>query len=148
VRYLVKAKVKSGQSPALLRAIDQKTLGRGSVAGAEYLHNMAEARLDQKGIATWVECCFCDSPLAEERPYWEKYFDLLSVRDAHSRRDCRHENRTEPWACCECDCTSRLEKKLATEGKPFLPTLRAETSNPQVAFQFVTHSKRTEKDGK
>jgi hypothetical protein len=105
VRYLVKAKVKTEQKAALLRAIEEKTLGRGSIAGDEYLYDMEQARLDEKETATWVETCFCDPPLAEERPYWEKYFELLSVKDAHSRRNCRHENGTEPWACGECDCT-------------------------------------------
>ena len=125
MRFLVKAKVKSSKEPALLRAIDEGTLGRGSIAGGEYLHNMKAARLNESGVATWVECCFCDPPLQEERPYWDQYFELLSVKDAHSRRDCRHENGTEPWACCDCDCTKRLEEKLATQGRLFLQTLRS-----------------------
>ena len=54
----------------------------GSIAGDEYLYNMETARVDAKGDAHWVETCFCDPPLAEERPYWEEYFDLLSVKDA------------------------------------------------------------------
>jgi hypothetical protein len=125
VRYLVKAGVKNGKASSLLRAIDQKTLGRGSIAGDEYLHNMQQARLSKDGVATWVECCFCTTPLQEERSYWEDYFDLFSVKDAHSRRNCRHENGTEPWACCDCDCTKRLEAKLASQGGSFLETIRA-----------------------
>ncbi|MEY2576024.1 MAG: hypothetical protein QOF80_1511 [Verrucomicrobiota bacterium] len=92
MRYLVKARVKSGREGSLLRAIDEQTLGKGSIAGDEYQHDMKQARVNPAGVATWVETCFCDSPLAEERPYWEKYFDLLAVNDAHSRRNCRHEN--------------------------------------------------------
>jgi hypothetical protein len=42
---------------------------------------MEIARVDAKGDAHWVETCFCDPPLAQERPYWEKYFELLSVKD-------------------------------------------------------------------
>jgi hypothetical protein len=132
MRYLVKAKVKSGKESAILGAIEEKTLGRGSIAGDEYLHDMQQARLNQNGVATWVECCFCDSPLAEERPYWEEYFDLLSVKDAHSRRNCRHENGAEPWACCDCDCTSRLEAKLASTGESFLKSLRSRRGDFQV----------------
>ena len=124
MRYLVKAKVKMGKTGPLLEAIDSETLGRGSIAGDEYLHNMNEARLNDDGVATWVETCFCDPPLAEERPYWEKYFDLLKVSDAHSRRTCRHENGTEPWACCDCDCTRKLEEKLQQHGTSFLENLR------------------------
>ena len=124
MRYLVKAKLKAGKETDLLRAIDDRTLGQGSVAGDEYLHDMGQARLSEDGVASWVECCFCDPPLAEEGPYWEAYFDLLSVKDAHSRRNCRHENGAEPWACCDCDCTKRLEGKLASEGQSFLQAVR------------------------
>jgi hypothetical protein len=125
MRYLVKAKLKTDREKDLLRTIDDRTLGQGSIAGDEYLHDMSQARLSQGGVVSWVECCFCDPPLAEERPYWEKYFHLLSVRDAHSRRNCRHENGTEPWACCDCDCTRKLEEKFRGKGKPFVESLRA-----------------------
>ncbi len=125
MRYLVKAHVKTGNEFTLLRAIENDTLGRGSIAGDEYLHNMEQARVNENGVATWVETCFCDPPLAEERPYWEEYFELMSVKDAHSRRNCRHENETEPWACCDCDCTKELEEKLRTQGTSFLDTLRS-----------------------
>lgn len=124
MRYVVKARVKQGQASALERAIGEKNLGRGSIAGDEYLHNMAQARVNKDGIATWVETCFCDPPLQEERPYWEEYFELVSVKDAHARRNCRHENGSEPWACCDCDCTRQLEKRLSTQGQSFLKTLR------------------------
>jgi hypothetical protein len=125
MRYLVKARVKLGKEQALVRAIDDGTLGRGSIAGDEYLHNMRQARANADEVVTWVETCFCDLPLEEERAYWEKYFELLSVKDAHSRRNCRHENGTEPWACCDCDRTQKLEEKLQTEGESFLKTLRS-----------------------
>ncbi len=125
MRYLVKAAVRSGRERALVQAIDERTLGRGSIAGDEYLDNMEQARVNENGVATWVESCFCDPPLAEERPYWEEYFELMSVKDAHSRRNCRHENETEPWACCDCDCTKELEEKLRTQGTSFLDTLRS-----------------------
>ena len=128
MRYLVKAAVKSGKGQPLLKAIAEGTLGRGSIAGDEYVHDMKTARLNAKGDALWVETCFCDPPLDEERPYWEQYFELLVVKDAHSRRNCRHENGTEPWACCDCDCTERLEEKLSGTGNSFLEHLRAKHS--------------------
>ncbi len=76
MRYLVKAKVKMGKSESLLRSINDGTLGKGSIAGDEYIYNMTEARVNGGGVATWVETCFCDPPLAEERPYWEEYLIL------------------------------------------------------------------------
>jgi hypothetical protein len=119
MRYLVTARVKAGCLAALRSAIRTGSLGAGSVAGDEYLHDMARARELPDGRVTWVETCFCPTPLAEERAYWEEYFDLLGVKDAHARSRCRDENGTEPWACCDCDCTEGLERRLAARGKAF-----------------------------
>lgn len=119
MRYLVTARVKPGQLDALGRAIADSTLGRGSVAGDEYLRNMEQARELPDGRVKWVETCFCGTPLEEERPYWEAYFELLSVTDAHARARCRHESGEEYWACSNCDCTERLERALERQGRPF-----------------------------
>jgi hypothetical protein len=115
-----------GRERALLKSIDDGTLGQGSVAEGEYLRNMADARLCEDGTARWVEVCYCPTPLLEERPYWERFLELTRVQDAHDRRRCRDHNGEEPWACGECDCTARLEKKLEKSGKPFLRSLRRE----------------------
>src|ERR1700736_3219214 len=101
MRYLVTARVKAGREADLLKAIEDGTLGEGSVAGGEYLRNMTDARLRSDGAARWVEVCFCETPLAEERPYWEEYFELFSVKDAHAHKNCRDLNGQEPWACGE-----------------------------------------------
>src|SRR6476646_8108500 len=124
MRYLVTARVRPGKEPDLLRAIETGTLGAGSVAGDEYLRNMRDARVHDDGRAKWVEVCFCAAPLAEERPYWEEFFDLVKVQDAHARSRCRDLSGEEPLACCEGDCTQRREAKLAGEGGPFLEVLR------------------------
>jgi hypothetical protein len=126
MRYLVRARVKPGRKSELLKAIDSGTLGEGSVAEGEYLRNMSDARLCDDQTARWVEVCYCPTPLQEERPYWEQYFDLTRVQDAHDRSKCRDQNGTEPWACSDCDCTAKLEKKLQTSGKPFLHWLKGE----------------------
>src|SRR6266567_313199 len=127
MRYLVRARLKPGREHALLKAIQDETLGRGSVAEGEYLRNMQDARLCADQTARWVEVCYCPTPLQEERPYWEQYFELTRVQDAHDRRKCRDENGTEPWACGHCDCTARLEEKLKASGESFLDQLRSKT---------------------
>src|SRR5271169_4554994 len=124
MRYLVRARVKPGGARSLLQAIKRGTFGKGSVAEDEYLRNMREARLCPDGTARWVEVCYCPTPLQEERPYWEQYFELVKVQDAHDRGECRDQNGSEPWACEQCDCTERLERKLATLGDSFLRKLR------------------------
>ena len=129
MRYLVRARVKPGREGDLLRAINDETLGLGSVAEGEYLRNMKEARLCADQTARWVEVCYCPTPLQEERPYWEQYFDLTRVQDGHDRRNCRDENGAEPWACGDCDCTARLEERLRKTGAPFSESLRASASS-------------------
>ena len=98
MRYLVTARVKPGQDAALDRAIEDRSLGRGSVAGDEYFRNMDAARQLEDGRVQWVEVCYCATPLAEEREYWETYFTLDKVQDAHARSRCRDLNgqRTSP----------------------------------------------------
>lgn len=122
MRYLVTARLKPGRSAGLRKAVDSGTLGRGSVAGGEYRRNMANARAGNDGRVRWVEVCFCPTPLLEERAYWEEYFVLEKVQDAHARSRCRDLSGTEPWACCDCDCTERLEARLATKGRAFTST--------------------------
>ena len=63
-------------------------------------------------------------PLEEERPYWEEFFELVKIQDAHARSKCRDDNGSEPWACSECDCTDKLEARLRTDGASFLEMLR------------------------
>ena len=124
MRYLVRARVKAGREAALVDAIDNGTLGAGSIAGDEYLRDMSHARLMDDGTVRWVEVCFCPSPLMEERPYWEEYFELVKVQDAHARAKCRDENGIEPWACSDCDCTARLERRLEKAGEAFVTELK------------------------
>jgi hypothetical protein len=125
MRYLVKGHVKPGREEALLEAIRTRNLGRGSIAGDEYLYDMEQARVAEDGAAHWVETCYCATPLEEERPYWEQFFELLSIKDAHNRKNCRDCNGTEHWACSDCDCTKRLEEKLKQRGEAFLKMLKA-----------------------
>jgi hypothetical protein len=120
MRYLVTARVKEGCRERLARAIEDGTLGQGSIAGDEYAYDMAHARELPDGRVKWVETCFCPTPLQEERPYWEEFFQFDTIKDAHARSRCRDENGTEPWACCNCDCTRRLEDWLARQGAPFV----------------------------
>ena len=94
MRYLVKARVRHRQEKALLRAVADGSLGRGSIAGDEYIYDMEQARLREDGTAEWIEVCYCAKPLQEERPYWEEFFELIRVKDAHSREIAA--TKTEP----------------------------------------------------
>ena len=131
MRYLVRARIKPGKEAALLQAIEDGTLGAGSVAGGEYLRDMQHARLCDDETVRWVEVCYCPTPLQEEIPYWEEFFDFVTILDAHARKNCRDENGSEPWACGECDCTLKLEAKMEQWGQPFLPVLTEQQGQPE-----------------
>src|SRR5260370_16698620 len=98
MRYLVRARVKAGREAELLQAIERQTLGQGSVAEGEYLRNMQDARVADDQTARWVEVCYCPTPLLEERPYWEQYFDLTRVPNPHDPRPCPAHHATDPSA--------------------------------------------------
>lgn len=121
MRYLVTAHVKAGRRDALAHALEDGTLGAGSIAGDEYFRNMDAARELEDGRVQWVEVCYCPTPLAEEREYWEEYFHLDKVQDAHARSRCKDLNGTDPWSCGDCDCSAKLEARLATKGRSFRP---------------------------
>jgi hypothetical protein len=123
MRYLIRAKLKPGKERALLRAINNGTLGAGSVAGGEYIRVMGNARLLANGDVKWVEVCHCAEPLNEERSYWEEYFEILSISDAHTRDNCKDLNGEKLRACGMCDCTARLEEKFERQGKAFVEYL-------------------------
>ena len=80
------------------------------------------ARRLRDGSVKWVEVCYCATPLEEERPYWEEYFDLVKVQDAHARIALQGSQRRRAWACSDCDCTDKLEARLTTWGPLFLDT--------------------------
>src|SRR3954468_34106 len=124
MRYLVTARVKPGKEAELAEAIEDGTLGQGSVAGDEYDRNMHEARELEDGRVQWVEVCYCYEPLAEEREYWQEYFHLDRVQNAHARSRCKDLNGSKPWSGNHCDCTAPLGPRLAAKGLPFLDTLR------------------------
>ncbi|HLA42243.1 MAG TPA: hypothetical protein VJZ27_02340 [Aggregatilineales bacterium] len=124
MRYFVKARLKPGKKHALLKAIENRTLGLGSIAGGEYIRDMKHARQLEDETICWIEVCYCSIPLMEERPYWEEYFELVTVKNAHARDRCKDINGTDPWACSTCDCTERLENTIRTWGDLFITNLR------------------------
>ena len=111
--------------PYCLLLQDAKRIPRSSaLLDSASFENMDKARIAVDGVCTWVGACFCATPLEEERPYWEQYFDLLNITDAHSRKNCHDTNGIEAWACCDCNCTRKLERNLQLIGKPFVSALR------------------------
>ena len=126
MRYLVTARVRPGRRGALARAIDDGTLGAGSIAGDEYFRNMAEARALDDGCVQWVEVCYCREyygvAMEEELPYFQEFLTDIVVADARSPRLCNGYP-----ACSDCDCTWKVRPK----GEPFLDYLRRSVAEPE-----------------
>lgn len=120
MRYLVKARPIPARKAELLAKVADGSLGTGSVAFGEYEKNMHQARELDDGTVCWLEVCFCSTPLQEERPYWEAYFQGMTIEYARNPRHCRDANGEEPRACFHCDCTQALGDDMATWGRPFL----------------------------
>ncbi len=133
MRYYVKAKLKKGRGEQLKESIESGTLGKGSVAGGEYIRNMKNARLIENNFAVWIEVCFCDIPLAEEKPYWEEYFDLIQITDSAIRKACKHETGRDFWSCIDCNCTDKKEKELNKQGSSFLNSLSKTLSSSLIS---------------
>ena len=121
----MRARLREGKAKALQQALESGTLGQGSAAEGEYERNMNAARLALGGETEWIEVCFCQTPLEEERPCWEEYFELFSAKGAHRRSHCHHENGTQFWACLDCDCTAKLEARLTSRRKSFIDHLKS-----------------------
>jgi len=84
--------------------------------------------MDVNHTITWVEVCFL-LPEATGRKsdlIGRRISKLLSVKDAHARRNCRDLNGEEPWGpACDCDCTKKNSKQASLEtGDPFLDRLK------------------------
>tara|TARA_B100000686_G_scaffold184730_1_gene191559 strand:+ start:1530 stop:1916 length:387 start_codon:yes stop_codon:yes gene_type:complete len=125
VRYLIKARLKEKNKKALLKAIDNQTLGYGSIAYPAFKKCMENARLLINGEIQWVEVCYCreafgpGKELIEELPYWEEYFHNIKIMMARDPKKCDGYP-----VCADCDCTKKLESKLRNKGKKFLTNLR------------------------
>ena len=75
MRYLVTARVKPGQRDALGRAIEDGRSGPDRWRATNTSATWPQARQLDDGRVQWVEVCYCATPLAEEREYWEHFFD-------------------------------------------------------------------------
>ena len=120
MKYLIKAKLKQSKRTELMNDIDNGVLGDGSVAFGEYEKNMRQARLLDDGTVCWVQICFCSTPLNEETPYWEKYFEIISVENAHDPKHCHDSNGDIVRGCFDCFCTQKLEDEMRSWGTPFI----------------------------
>ena len=65
--YHVRARLKGGTAPELLRKLTDGTIARQRPDGSEIVASMNRAVVTDGGTVEWSEMCFCPSPLLHER---------------------------------------------------------------------------------
>ena len=85
MKYLVRARIKEGAENQI-----RDVITTGSVPGApsyfaDHLADcFAEAQQQEDGSVLWIETCYCEryfgEPLAEEKDYVTRYFELGRVK--------------------------------------------------------------------
>ena len=118
MKYLVRARMKKGAGGQLRRVILS-----GAVPGAPgyFADHLAEcftqAQRQDDGSVLWIETCYCEryfgEPLAEEKEYITRYFELGRVKKVVAARKCGDMNGKEPFKCESCDCDLPLRRRLS-----------------------------------
>ena len=92
MRYLVRARVKPGREADLLKAIDDETLGQGSVAEGEYLRNMRDAGVDESLVLSALAAMktarvlpFRFLAAARYAPQWEEALEQAMLKSVASQ---------------------------------------------------------------
>ena len=122
MRYIVSARLKTGQARALQAALADGSFGRGFPFGdlGEYLR---DCTVDAAGTIHWVETCYCreasDVALDMEIGYFEPFLHAIEIRDARDPRYCKGYP-----ACNDCLCT----KTIQFPGTPFMEFLNAQAT--------------------
>jgi hypothetical protein len=121
VKYLVRARIKEGTEDQLSRVIADATVpGAPGYFAAHLADCFAQAQRQDDGLVLWIETCYCEryfgKPLAEERDYIERYFELRRVKKVIPAKRCGDMNGAEPFKCESCDCDLPLRRRLS--GRP------------------------------
>ncbi len=118
MKYLVRARIKVGTEDQLRQVILSGAVPGAPSYFADHLADcFAQARRQDDGSALWIETCYCEryfgKPLAEEKVYIERYFDLGRVKKVIAAKKCGDMNGEEPFKCDACDCDLPLRGRLS-----------------------------------
>ncbi len=121
MKYLVRARIKEGTDDQLIRVIADGTVpGAPGYFAAHLADCFAQAQRQDDGSVLWIETCYCEryfgEPLAEEKEYITRYFELGRVKKVVAARKCGDMNGKEPFKCDTCDCDLPLRRRLS--GRP------------------------------
>jgi hypothetical protein len=132
MKYLVRARIKEGAEDCV-----RDVIATGAVPGApsyfaDHLADcFAEAQRQEDGSVLWIETCYCEryvgEPLAEEKEYIARYFELGRVKKVIAAKKCGDMTGEEPFKCDSCDCDLPLRRRVS--GPP-LRNLLTQDSSP------------------
>ena len=118
MKYLVRARLKEGAEDRVRRVILNGAVPDAPTYFADHLADcFAQAQGQVDGSVLWIETCYCEryfgEPLAEEREYITRYFDLGRVKKVVAAKKCGDMNGEEPFKCDTCDCDLPLRRRLS-----------------------------------
>ena len=118
MKYLVRARIKKGAEDQLRDVIMTGSVPAAPGYFADHLADcFAQAQQQEDGSMLWVETCYCEryfgEPLAEERDYITRYFELGRVKKVVAAKKCGDMTGEEPFKCESCDCDLPLRRRLS-----------------------------------
>ena len=118
MKYLVRARLKEEAAGEIRRIIAKGAVPDAPGYVADHLADcFAQAQRQDDGSVLWIETCYCEryfgEPLAEEKGYITRYFDLGRVKKVVVARKCGDMSGDEPFKCDTCDCDLPLRRRLS-----------------------------------
>lgn len=127
MRYRISGILKPAAAKSLARALADGSFSRGFPYG-DLGNCLRKARVETNGQVDWIEVCYCREAyglaMYEELPFFEPYFENLTIADARDPEGCKGYPD-----CATCDCTA----KVNLSGEPFpayLARMSADESEP------------------
>jgi hypothetical protein len=117
MKYLVRARIKEGAEKQVRDVITTGSVPEAPGYFADHLADcFAEAQQQEDGSVLWIETCYCEryfgEPLAEEKEYITRFFDLGRVKKVVAANKCGDLIGEEPFKCETCDCDLPLRRRL------------------------------------
>ena len=82
MHYIVRARLVPESSVDLLRKLADGSIESQKPDGKEIVASMQRAVIDEAGVVSWSEVCYCDTPLRHEREtVYDHYFTHIETEE-------------------------------------------------------------------
>ncbi|MFQ5950747.1 MAG: hypothetical protein ACE5KH_01520 [Candidatus Geothermarchaeales archaeon] len=82
--YLVTAEPEKEVMEELKSRLDSGEIAKMRPFGSEMSQALKRARVNEEGLATWEEICYCPTPLLQEREVLDRYFSNIETEVVES----------------------------------------------------------------